>query len=62
MGVPAQATRSVLFVVRLSDGRVWKISPRRGAFYVRLLAVTQAEILVGVWRRAHRARGFIWRP
>jgi hypothetical protein len=42
-----QAGRRVLFVVRMSDGRLWTIAARPGTFYLRLLAVTPTLILLG---------------
>jgi hypothetical protein len=38
---------STLFVVRLSDGHTWSVHSRPGSVFVRLLAVSQKEIVVG---------------
>jgi hypothetical protein len=40
-----QDRRTVLFVVRLSDGRLWTIGPRPGSLYMNVLAVSPTEIL-----------------
>ena len=42
-----QAGRRVVFVVRMSDGRLWTIATRAGSYYARLLAVTPSLILLG---------------
>jgi hypothetical protein len=41
------ALNRVIFVVRLSDGRLWTLRPRAGVLHHRLLAVSSKEILVG---------------
>jgi hypothetical protein len=39
--------RQVMFVVRLSDGKLWTIAARPGTFYRNVLAVSPTEILFG---------------
>lgn len=46
-GIARGGTRLVMFVVRLSDGRLWTLNPRPGAVFMRLLAVSPTEIVVG---------------
>jgi len=41
------ASKRVLFVVRLSDGKLWTIAPRSGSLYGSVLAVSPTEILFG---------------
>jgi hypothetical protein len=40
-------TKQVMFVVRLSDGKLWTIAARPGTFYSNVLAVSPTEILFG---------------
>lgn len=47
MGYPDGAAHASLFVIRFSDGRLRTIRPRPGSVFVRLLAVSQAEIVTG---------------
>jgi len=46
MGADANKKR-VLFVTRVSDGHLWTIRARLGAFYQKVLAVTPTTILFG---------------
>jgi hypothetical protein len=41
------AQKRVMFVVRLSDGKLWTIAARPGSFYMNVLAVSPTEILFG---------------
>jgi hypothetical protein len=47
LGVLAGSTNFVLFVVRLSDGHLWTIKQRPGAVFMRVLALSPTEIVVG---------------
>jgi hypothetical protein len=47
LGVLAGGTNFVLFVVRLSDGHMWTINQRPGAVFMRVLALSPTEIVVG---------------